>query len=374
MKPRESGMETREKRRSRSLHLKASGIAIMVSIAIGFSTMTQRIARAADSSPNPTLATIGDYRITQQEVDAKVLRSITSSELFDLRKQALDSMIDDYVIDQAARRAGLTSDQYLDRELKDGVGRKVTEADARKFYDTHKAQIQGQASGRSFEQIKVPLINALQRQQDNQRRQALIAKLRADNHVKVVLEAPRVNVASAGHPWTGGKDARVTIVEFSDFQCPYCRSAESTIKPLREKYRDQMKLVYMDFPLGFHTHAMDAARAAQCADAQNKFWPYHDALFANQSKLTPADLKATAAKLGLNATAFNTCFDKNQPDGTIRQEMAQGQALGITGTPTFFINGRQLTGAQPSEKFEEIINDELARTKQPANQDHARAD
>jgi protein-disulfide isomerase len=348
----------------------AAPVVLLISILL----LTGSAASAADAGANSILATVGDHRITRQEVDDKVLHSVNPSELYDLRKQTLDSMIDGYVVDQAATKAGLSPDEFLKRELKSGGERKVTEADARKFYDTHKAQIQGGAAGRSFDQIKAALVAALQRQQDKERREAVIAKLRAQNHVEIALKAPRAAVVSNGRPWTGGKDAAVTVVEFSDFQCPYCKAAENSIKAVREKYGNRVKLVYMDFPLGFHGHAMDAARAAQCAAGQNKFWQYHDALFADQSKLKPADLKAVAAKLGLNTAAFNTCFDKNEPDAGIRQEMTQGQSLGITGTPTFFINGREIVGAQPVPKLEEVIDDELAAAKAPANQHEAKAD
>jgi len=189
----------------------------------------------------------------------------------------------------------------------------------------------------------------------------------------VMLVEPHFNVTSAGHPSTGGKNAPVTIVEFSDFQCPFCRGAENSIKAVRDKYGDKIRLIYMDFPLGMHPHAMEAARAGRCAAEQDKFWQFHDAMFADQSKLAAADLKATAQKLGLDIKQFNACFDQAKPDTGIRQDMAQGQSLGVTGTPTFFINGRELVGAQPAPKFNEMIDEELARAKSPAAEHQAKA-
>ena len=174
------------------------------------------------------------------------------------------------------------------------------------------------------------------------------------------MQPERVKVASAGHPWSGGKDASVTVVEFSDFQCPYCRAAENSVKQIKTKYGDKIKFVYLDFPLNFHDHAMDAARASHCAADQDKFWQYHDALFADQSKLAAADLKAAAVKLGLDGKKFDGCMAKQTPDAAIRADLAQGQSLGVTGTPTFFINGRELVGAQPPNKISSIIDEELA--------------
>jgi protein-disulfide isomerase len=317
----------------------------------------------ADQPNDAVYASVGNHKFTEQEVDSAVLNSVSPSQLYDLRKRALDRMIDDYLIDQAAHAAGLTREQYLARELKPA---KPTEAEARKFYDDNKSSIQAQIHNATFDQVKDRLIAALERQNEEQQRAALIQRLRQATPVNVALKPPRFTVNSDGHPWTGGADAPVTVVEFSDFQCPYCRAAESTVKAMRAKYGDRIKFVYMDFPLSFHPHAMDAARAAQCAAEQDKFWPYHDALFADQSKLAESDLKATAKRLGLDTGRFNTCFNQGQPDGRIKAEQQQGEALGVTGTPTFFINGREIVGAQPLDKFAEVIDDETSAANQRA--------
>jgi protein-disulfide isomerase len=307
------------------------------------------------SGPNTILATIGDHPVTQGEVDSKV-----APQLYDLRKQALDEIINNYLLQQAAKKAGLKPDEYIDRQIP-----RVTDQEAQQFYTQNKAQIDAHTGGHSYSEIKPRLIPALQRQRDREGQEQLFQKLRAENHVSVLLTAPRVNIASAGHPSSGAASAPVTIIEFSDFQCPFCRAAENSLKEVRQKYGDQVKLVYMDFPLGFHPHAMDAARAARCAADQDKFWQFHDALFLDQKKLDPDSLKQTAAKIGLDSNKFNSCFTSDKHDAGIRKDMAEGNSLGVTGTPTFFINGRQLVGAQPPPKFYEVIDDELARAKAP---------
>jgi len=322
-------------------------------------------ALGAVSNPDAVLATVGDRQITQREVDQeilqRILRSVDATKLYEWRKDAIDDIVDNYLLEQAAKKAGMNPDEFVRHEIS-AKGGAVTEADARKYYDQHKAQIQAQTN-RPFDQIKPQLIAALQKQQDTQRREQLMAKLKADEPVKILLVQPRVKVESAGHPWTGGKDAPVTIVEFSDFQCPFCRAAEASVKTIKEKYGDKIRLVYLDFPLGMHAHALDAARAGRCAGEQGKFWEFHDAMFANQSKLAPADLKAQAKQLGLDTKAFDTCFDANKYDVPIHKDMSQGTSLGVTATPTFFINGREVLGAQPPERFEEVIDEELAQQK-----------
>jgi protein-disulfide isomerase len=333
-------------------------------MAASSSAISSTVASAKDG-PNTVLATIGDHAVTMGEVDRKV-----AVQLYDLRKQALDNIIDEYLVQQAARSAGVKPDEYVARQVRSSTSQ-VTAREAEQFYGEHKAQLDAQTGGHTFSQIEPRLVAALQRQRDQDAQKQLIQKLRAANQVSVLLQAPRVRVASAGHPSVGVSSAPITIVEFSDFQCPFCRAAESSLKQVRQKYGDEIRLVYMDFPLGFHPHAMDAARAARCAADQDKFWQFHDALFRDQKKLDPDNLRQTAANVGLDRNKFNACFTEDKHDAGIRQDMAEGNSLGVTGTPTFFINGRELVGAQPAPKFNEVINEEIARAKVSANTSQA---
>src|ERR1700722_3331438 len=316
--------------------------------------------RAWADDPNATVATVGDHKITNKDLDAKVQPQIVqmraalekrvdqliADKSFDLRRQTLESMTDDYLVQQAADKQKLTVPEYLKKEFagKDAV----TDAEAKAFYDKNK-----QAGTAPYEKIKPELMQMMNRQ-------ALMDRLRKDQPVKILLEPKRVVVDSGGHPALGAKDAPVTIVEFTDFQCPYCKASEATLKQLRDKYGDKIRLVHMDFPLPFHAHSLDAAKAARCANDQGKFWQFHDALFANQSKLAPADLKATAKTLGMNSAKFDTCFDSAKYDSQIKADQAVGEKVGVDGTPAFFIDGRPLTGAQPIPKFQDLIDDELA--------------
>lgn len=161
----------------------------------------------------------------------------------------------------------------------------------------------------------------------------------------------------------GGKDAWVTIIEVSDFQCPYCNRVGPTIKALQEKYKDDLRVVFKHNPLSFHQRAKPAAKAAECAHEQGKFWEMHDAMFANQRQLEDADLKKYASQIGLNASAFETCYKSGKYDKKIEADQQQAVALGAAGTPAFFINGRFLSGAQPQANFERIIDEELKKAK-----------
>jgi protein-disulfide isomerase len=329
--------------------------------------------RAWADDPNKTVATVGDHKITEKDLDAKVkpqleqMRAMLDKRVdqmiaekshdFDLRHQTLESMTDDYLIGQAAGKEKLSVQDYLKKEYSGKSA--VTDAEAKAFYDKNKT-----ASTAPYDQVKVQLIEMMNRQ-------ALLERLRKGEPVKILLEPKRVVMNSSGHPTLGAKDAPVTIVEFTDFQCPYCKATEATLKDLKAKYGDKIRLVHMDFPLPFHQHAMDAANAARCANDQGKFWQYRDSLFANQGKLAPADLKATAKTLGMDSTKFDACFDKASYDAQIKADQAIGEKAGVDGTPAFFIDGRPLTGAQPPAKFEELIDQEIANggnTKQASAQ------
>jgi protein-disulfide isomerase len=312
------------------------------------------------SEPNRVVATVGNHKITEGEVDEEIKPQLASmqNQLYQYRRDAINKLADDYIIDQAAKKAKMTPDEFIQKQIA-GKSAKVTDKEAKEFYDQHKNRIP-----QPYDKIKAPLIAALQRRSDQQARQQVIARLREDHHVKVLIEPPRLKIATAGYPSLGPKNAPVTVVEFADFQCPYCKRSEDTVKELRKEYGDKMRLVYIDFPLTFHQYAFQAAEAARCAGEQGKFWEYHDVLFEDQSKLTTKDLKADAAKLKLNTKQFDACLDKGKYADAVREAMSQGSAAGVDGTPGFFINGRPLTGAQPAPAFESIINEELAHDGQ----------
>lgn len=316
--------------------------------------------RASADDPKTVVATVGDHKITEQDLDAKVkpeidqlraalakrVEDLVREKTFDIRRKTLESMTDDYLLSQAAQQQKLSVDEYTKKEYAGKSG--VTDAEAKKYYDENKSP-----QTPPYDAVKPQLMAMLNRQ-------ALLERLRKDDPVKILLEPKRMAVDSSGHPSIGPKDAPITLVEFEDFQCPFCKASENTVKQVRTKYGDKVRLVHMDFPLSFHAHALDAANAARCANDQGKFWQFRETLFANQGKLTPADLKAAAKTLGMNSTQFNECFDKSKHLGEIKSDQAEGEKVGVDGTPGFFVNGRPLVGAQPLDKFSELIDDEIA--------------
>ena len=316
--------------------------------------------RASAEDPKTVVATVGDHKITEQDLDQKVkpqmdqlraalakrVEDLIRDKTFDIRRKTLETMTEDYLLSQAAQQQKMGVDDYIKKEAsgKDGV----TDADAKKYYDQNKSP-----QWPPYDVAKAQLMPVLNRQ-------ALLERLRKNEPVKILLEPKRMVVDSGGHPSIGAKNAPITMVEFEDFQCPYCKASENTVKEVRAKYGDKVRVVHMDFPLSFHSHSMDAANAARCANDQGKFWQFRDTLFTNQSKLAPADLKATAKTLGMNTGQFNECFDKGKHEDEIKKDLAAGEKAGVDGTPGFFIDGRPLVGAQPLDKFTEIIDDEIS--------------
>src|SRR5436309_2842471 len=173
---------------------------------------------------------------------------------------------------------------------------------------------------------------------------------------------PLAEVGGEGAPFLGPVAAPVTIVEFSDFQCPFCKQVVPTLTQVRSRYGEKVKLVYRDFPIdGLHPQARKAAEAARCAQDQGKFWDYHDALFANAPKLSLEQLKAYAQQVGLDLPSFERCLASGAHAAAVQKSVDEGIRLGVTGTPAFFINGEFVSGAQPVESFARVIERELAR-------------
>jgi protein-disulfide isomerase len=171
----------------------------------------------------------------------------------------------------------------------------------------------------------------------------------------------RVQVSDGGDPAIGPADAPVTIVEFSDFQCPYCKTfRDQTLDALLERYGDQVRFVFRDFPLSqLHPFAQKAAEASECANEQGHYWEMHDLLFANSPNLSEDALKGFAEQLGLDMEQFNECLDSGRYADEVTADLQEGMSYGVTGTPTFFINGIRLVGAQPLANFQAIIDQEL---------------
>jgi protein-disulfide isomerase len=270
--------------------------------------------------------------------------------------EALDEIVNEKLLEAEAKKRGISIDELVRTEVEKKVP--VPSDDAvRKFYEDNKAVIKG-----SFVETALEIRNYLVKTGQDQAFAALLTRLRRDYGFRSMLEPDRAKVTTQGHPSKGPADAPITIVEFSDFECPYCLGLLPTLRRIEQNYKDKIRIVYRQFPLNnIHPHAQKAAEASLCAEEQDKFWVLHDAMFADQKKLTVDDLKAKAAALSLNAASFASCLDSGKYAGAVRDSIIEGSSLGIDGTPAMFINGRYLGGNQPYDEIAKIIDDELLR-------------
>jgi protein-disulfide isomerase len=278
---------------------------------------------------------------------------------YEVRQQALDAMINDDLLDREAKAKGVTKEKLIETEITSKAP-DATPAEIDAYYEQNKARMGGQAK----EQI-APQIGAMLKSQKSGTIQAEYMRgLRQKYGVKVMLEPPRVQIAVDDDPAKGGPtSAPVTIVEFSDFQCPFCSRAEPVVDEVMKKYGDKVRLVFRDYPLSFHPNAEVAAMGAECAEEQGKYWEMHKAMFANQQKLAAADLVETAGGIGIDKDKFKSCLDSGKYRTEVQKDFQDGQKAGVTGTPTFFINGIMIVGARNVDSFSEIIDRELSRSK-----------
>jgi protein-disulfide isomerase len=316
-------------------------------------------ATAATLAPTTPVAVIGEKTITLQELDVQAAGALTRvrQEEYDARRQALEAMVNNEVLTKEAAAKKVKKEDLLKTDVTD----KVTDppqADVDGFYEQHKGQFGTQTKEQLAPQIAAMLKN--QKLADAQRDYMKV--LRKKYGVKTMLEPPRLEIAVDDDAAKGPAKAPVTIVEFSDYQCPYCSRAETTVQDVLKKYGDKVRLVYRDYPLQFHPNANIAAQASECAKEQGKFWEMHNAMFADQSKLTQPQLVETAGGIGgIDKDKFKACLDTGKFKDEVQKDFEDGQKYGVTGTPTFFINGIPMVGARDVNSFAEIIDTELER-------------
>jgi len=304
------------------------------------------------------LAVINGRNITEADLtsanNGQLARSM-NNQIYLARKQALDSFITDQLLEQEAKKRGLSREQLLQQEVNAKVSA-TTDAEVEQWYNANKARV----GNKPLAEIKSQIASQLQNQKLQQRQQTFVRSLRKAAGVKILITPPPLNVALDGAPVRGSTTAPVTIVEFSDFQCPFCARVQPELVKVRETYKDQVKIVFKDFPLdNIHPNARKAAEASRCAGEQGKYWEYHDVLFANNDALGVPNLKKFAADLKMDPTQFNTCLDSGKYAAAVTKDTAEGAQAGVSGTPAFFINSRPISGAQPFASFQDLIDEAL---------------
>jgi protein-disulfide isomerase len=319
--------------------------------------VTSKLGTAvADGSD--VVAEVNGVKITRAELEEEAGPRLARlrQEEYEIRRDTLEAMIAERLLETEARKRGVSAEELLASEVEQEVPTPPA-AQLEGIYERNKARFAGQTREQAYARIA----QLLRERELAERRADFQQGLRARASVMLHLEAPRVTIDLPDHALgTGPDDAPVTIVEFTDYQCPFCHRAQGTIDRILAEYPGKVRVVHLDYPLENHPGAVPAARAARCAGEQGRFWEYHRNLMNQQGSLDEADLVGRAASLKLDEAQFRQCLASDRYDESIHAQLEQGIQLGVTGTPAYFINGRMISGAQPYPAFAQVIDDELA--------------
>jgi len=307
-------------------------------------------------SKEEVVAKVNGKAVTDKELEdfLGIALMMKNQEIYQLKRSALQDLIFIKLQEEKAKAENITLDDYYKKYVVDTV-QEPTDEEVNSFYEKNKSQIR-----LGEEEAKKQIKNYLKSQKIQEAENKLKDKLLKEAKIETFLKPPKMELSKGNEPKKGKEGAPIIIVEFTDFQCPYCSRAQSTLDKIFTDYPDKVQLIFKDLPLDFHKQSKDAHIAAHCAAEQGKFWEYHDILFKNQNQLFPDKLREYAQQLQMDMDKFNKCYDERKYEKYVNDNISQAQNLGISGTPTFFVNGRIVRGAQPYESFKQIIDEELS--------------
>jgi protein-disulfide isomerase len=303
-------------------------------------------------------------QLTYGDVKKDIAMELTKLEAdyltnrYDTEMGAVDEQLNQALIEAEAKSRSMEATALLKAEVEDKA-QAPTESEIQELYNANARKLRG----KTLEEVRPDIERAVKQQKQSERYQAYVTELRTKYGAVVQLpypNLPRIPVSVDDDPSQGNADAPVTIIQFAEFQCPYCGRARESIEEVQKNYEGKVRFVFRDFPLGFHDRAVPAAIAANCAEPQGKYWQFHDALMSNQRALEEADLQRVARDTQLDMDKWETCRKDPAVEAEIRKDMDDGNKAGVSGTPAFFVNGVFLNGALPYERFKAVIDRELA--------------
>jgi len=312
---------------------------------------------AAQEDERRPLAEVDGVPIHEDDLEDRSNVVELQQRLYQARLEAVEETVAQRLLAKEAERRGMTVEELLAAEVESKV-EDPADDEVAELYEQQKSRIR-----RPLEEIREPLVEAMRRMRADQEREKFVASLREKSDVEILLEPPRVEVDVAGEPRRGPADAPVTMVEFSDFQCPFCRRMQPVLMELFDEYEGKVSWVFKDLPLTqIHSQAQRAAEAARCAGDQGKFWEFRDALF-ERSRVTEDTPDEIAAELELEEEPFHACLESGKYKAEVLANSREAQQLGISGTPTFVVNGIVLSGLQSKSALTRVIEAELARAE-----------
>jgi protein-disulfide isomerase len=321
----------------------------LIGLALGMSLSAFANQPGVQENNAAVVAEVNGQKLTREDLEQKQAAKLLQSRYqhYLAEREAVNQLIEDHLLEMEARRAHLTAEQLLDREVT-GKVKDPTEDQLQFFYE-------GLQTKEPFAAVREKIIATIRQIRLAKARAAYLQSLRSQASVHVALAPPEAEVALDNAPRRGPQDAPVVIVEFADYECPYCQRIHPELKKLQEEFAGKVAVAFKDFPLPMHAHAEKAAEAGRCAAEQGKFLEFRDTLFDNNQKLEPARLKEYARVLKLDAARFDKCLDAGEQAAAVRKDFADGQRLGLTGTPSLLINGHFLSGAVKYDTLREVV-------------------
>jgi len=302
----------------------------------------------------PAILTVDGVKITAAEIERKQGPSLFQARntYFQAERKAVEEYVDVYLVEREAAKMKMTVEEMFEKKVYNTLPGDPSE-EALRFY------FEGIDTKEPFEKLRPQIIEHIREVRKQKLRVAFLNKLKTDAKVSFNLTVPRAEISTNNAPTRGAANAKVSVVEFADFECPYCQQIQPALERLEKEYGDRMSFTYKDTPLPMHSHAQKAAEAAHCAEAQGKYWEYHDTLYKTKA-LDVDQLKEHARTLKLDAAKFDACLDSDSQAKLVKSQLDEGMGLKIEGTPSFFINGRFYSGNLSFDELKSVVEEELA--------------
>jgi len=299
------------------------------------------------------VAEIGNQKLTASELELKEGGKLLQAryQYYVNQRKALDDLIDSQLIATEAAKKGLTVDELLQQEIYKDI-KDPTEDQLQVYYE-------GLDTQQPYPAVRTQVLEHIRQLRRNKARAVYVAELRRREDITVLLMPPVAELDLASTYVDGKRDAEIILVEFADYECPYCEKVQEHLLQLKRDYGDKVAIAYKDFPLPMHPRAEKAAEGARCAGEQGKFWAFHNILYTSRA-LNAEQLKAQARALGLDGQRFDQCLDSGATAQAVKKDLDEGVALGLTGTPSFFVNGHFFSGAVDYAALKQMVDQQLA--------------
>lgn len=311
-------------------------------------------AGSASSDGSVVLVEGSGLKLTVKDLEEKRSASMfqARTNYYETERKAIEDLADQSILEQQAKKEGLTVDQLLEKHVNSTIAKDPSDEALHVYYE-------GVDTNDSFEAVRPKILDALRQRRIAKAKATYMTSLHNQNPLTILLEPPRAPISMQDVAVRGAEGKGVMLLEYADFQCPYCQQIQPSLTKIEEEFKGKVTFAYKDYPLPMHADAEKAAEASHCAAAQGKYWDYHDAMFVGK-QLDLSSLKTYAKDLKLDTKAFETCLDNGQMAAVVGAQNSEAQALGLQGTPSFFVNGRYVSGNVTYERLKTVLSEELS--------------